>query len=332
LICYALCGTDITTGAQYATFTCGRQDFELRTDDSGKPYVCKFSSELTKIHQGIRNEQYKAEGGRMYETNTQMCPVQSFLKYIRKRNHNCDAFWQRPRDSFDDDAIWFEKKPLGRNPLSQMMADISKAAKLSRVYTNHCIRATCITLLSEAGFEGRHIITLSGHRSEEGIKSYCRDTSEEQKRDMSKSISAFTTVVNDTVRQSSVVENVSDTVRQSSFVENAGPSTSTAAVRTDPNETLHQSNIVRNSDTSVLLDGNFDMDFDESVSDNELVLSASHTEILLIKIAEHELQQPRDITNEHPPQQVSSYTQKDMFGGTSRTLFQNCTVNINMQQ
>jgi hypothetical protein len=153
-----------------------------------------------------------------------------------------------------------------------MMADISKAAKLSRVYTNHWIRATCITLLTEAGFEGRHIITLSGHRSEESIKSYCRDTSEEQKRDMSKSISAFTTVVNDTVRQSSVVENVSDTVRQSSVVENAGPSTSTAAVRTDPNEKLHQSNIVRNSDTSVPLDGNFDMDFDESVSDNELVL------------------------------------------------------------
>jgi hypothetical protein len=50
------------------------------------------------------------------------------------------------------------------------------------------------------------------------------------------------------------------------------------------------------------------------VSDNELVLSASQTEILLIKIAEHELQQLRDITNEHPPQQVSSYTQKDMFG------------------
>jgi hypothetical protein len=65
------------------------------------------------------------------------------------------------------------------------------------------------------------------------------------------------------------------------------------------------------------LDGNFDMDFDESVSDNELVLSASQTEILLIKIAEHELQQLRDITNEYPPQQVSSYTQKDMFGGQS---------------
>jgi hypothetical protein len=60
-------------------------------------------------------------------------------------------------------------------------------------------------------------------------------------------------------------------------------------VRTDPNKKLHQSNIVRNSDTSVPLDGNFDMDFDESVSDNELVLSASQTEILLIKIAEHEL-------------------------------------------
>jgi len=75
------------------------KDFQLRTDDSGKPCVCKVSSELTKIHQGIRNEQYEAEGGRMYETKTHMCPVQSVLKYIRKRNHNCDAFWQRPRDS-----------------------------------------------------------------------------------------------------------------------------------------------------------------------------------------------------------------------------------------
>jgi len=81
------------------------KDFEVRTDDSGKHYVCKVSSELTKNHQGICNEQYEAEGGRMYETKTQMCPVQSFLKYIRKRNPNCDAFLQRPRDSFDDDAI-----------------------------------------------------------------------------------------------------------------------------------------------------------------------------------------------------------------------------------
>ena len=139
---------------------------------------------------------------------------------------------------------------------------------------------------------------------------------EEQKRDMSKSVSAFTTVVNDTVRQSSVVENVSDTVRQSSVVENAVSCTSTAAVRTDLNETLHQSNIIRNSDTSVPLDDNFDMNFDESVSDKELVLSASQTEHLLNKIAEHELQplrditnvNPRDITNETPPQQVPSYT------------------------
>jgi hypothetical protein len=90
-------------------------------------------------------------------------------------------------------------RTFDRLQLHIMMAEISKAAKLSRVYTNHWIRATCITLLSEVGFEGRHIITLSEHRSEEIIKSYCRDMSEEQKRDMSKSISAFTTVVNDTV-------------------------------------------------------------------------------------------------------------------------------------
>lgn len=69
-----------------------------------------------------------------------------------------------------------------------------KISERPRIDTNHWIQATCITLLSEAGFEGRHIITISGHCSEEIIKSYCRDTSNEQKRDMSKSISNFTIV------------------------------------------------------------------------------------------------------------------------------------------
>ena len=146
-------------------------DFETKTDDDGKQYICKVTSELTKNHQGVESEDFEPKGGRMYATDTPMCPVASFLIYLNKRHPDCAALWQRTKDVYDDEnEVWFEKKPLGVNILGEMMLKISKAADLSKTYTNHSIRATCITLLNDSSFEGRHIVTISGHLSEESIK------------------------------------------------------------------------------------------------------------------------------------------------------------------
>ena len=60
------------------------------------------------------------------------------------------------------------------------MKELSKAANLSQVYTNHCIRATAITLWSDAGLSNRHIMTLSGHRNENSLKSYNARPSSQQ--------------------------------------------------------------------------------------------------------------------------------------------------------
>lgn len=60
-----------------------------------------------------------------------------------------------------------------------MISNISKAAKLSKIDTNHCVR------------EARHIVTISGHQNEQSVRNYARDTSTAQKREIL-SISAFT--------------------------------------------------------------------------------------------------------------------------------------------
>ncbi|CAC5364162.1 KCTD1_15 [Mytilus coruscus] len=167
-------------------------DFQISEDDEGKEYVHKISSEVTKTHQGVEEENFEPELGRMYATGTPMCPVLSFKKYLRKLNQNQTAFWQRPRDSFnEEDDIWYENKPLGKNTLGSMMKTISQSANLCKTYTNHCVRATCKTVLIDSGFEARHIVTISDHRNEQSVQNCVLDTSTAQKRDMSASISSY---------------------------------------------------------------------------------------------------------------------------------------------
>lgn len=61
------------------------------------------------------------------------------------------------------------------------MQKISKEAKLSKTYTNHCVRATCITILDKNGFESRHIMGISKHRSESSLKLYSSRLSDEKR-------------------------------------------------------------------------------------------------------------------------------------------------------
>jgi hypothetical protein len=64
------------------------------------------------------------------------------------------------------------------------MKVLSQQANLSIIYTDHSIRATAVTIFDRSGFEARHIMSVSGHRSESSIKNYCRpDHKRTQKND-----------------------------------------------------------------------------------------------------------------------------------------------------
>ena len=69
------------------------------------------------------------------------------------------------------------------------MKKLSETAGLSKGYTNHCIRATVISNLDNAGFEARHIRAVSGHKSDETIKAYAVRCPEVKKKEMSDALS-----------------------------------------------------------------------------------------------------------------------------------------------
>ena len=59
-----------------------------------------------------------------------------------------------------------------------------EANLVGKNYTNHSIRATCISRLDNSGFEARHITALSGHKAESTVKEYAVQCPENKKKEM----------------------------------------------------------------------------------------------------------------------------------------------------
>ena len=162
-----------------------KSHFAVLVDASGKKFVTKVVDELTKNH---RENDEAEQGGMMYATKGPFCPVASFEKYLKHLNPQNEFLFQRPKKNTTKDSdVWYDNMVVG-----DMMKNISKQAGLSQQYTNHSIRATAVTILDKSGFEARHIMSVSGHRSESSIRSYSK-TDEATKRRISETLTSATT-------------------------------------------------------------------------------------------------------------------------------------------
>ena len=58
--------------------------------------------------------------------------------------------------------------------LSQMMPPFSVHANLSTLYTNHCVGASVVTDLKEAGYSNHEVCAITGHQHESSLARYDR--------------------------------------------------------------------------------------------------------------------------------------------------------------
>ena len=73
------------------------------------------------------------------------------------------------------------KSPLGHTVICEMLPRGCVAAQLSRRYTNHCMRATSVTMLKKAGFDYRLVCGLTGHKNTISIQKYCQPFEDRKK-------------------------------------------------------------------------------------------------------------------------------------------------------
>ena len=69
-----------------------------------------------------------------------------------------------------------------------MKLSLTKSIILAGQYMNHCIRTTVISTLDYDGFEARHIIQLSSHKSESAVKEYSTKCHENKRKEMFQSL------------------------------------------------------------------------------------------------------------------------------------------------
>ena len=149
-----------------------KDTFEIQFDQKNESwYVTKKRDELTKNHKDIET----TESGIMPENpDDKMCPVRSFRKYLDHLNPNNKFLWQKALTKIRNEDIWFGLEHLGKNTLGKFMTELSKNCELSRIYTNHSIRVTGITVLTRMNFSASEIMSVSGHKSVQSLTNYQR--------------------------------------------------------------------------------------------------------------------------------------------------------------
>ena len=122
-----------------------KSDFQILTDSAGLRYVSVVDKQTKNHHD---DDDDLCQQDRMYQLpGNPKCPVLSFEKYTAKLSSEVDCFWQKPaiKTVTEETVCWYEKVPVGKNTLATKMKTLSVEANLSAIYTNHCLRATCIT-------------------------------------------------------------------------------------------------------------------------------------------------------------------------------------------
>ena len=114
--------------------------------------ICATSFIETCLRNARENEDEECSGYMFEIPGSPRCPVTTFLTYKSVLHPALDCLWQRPKATAPAEGPWHMNSPVGVNLLGNKMKEISEAAGCSKIYTNHCLRATTVTVLDRAGF------------------------------------------------------------------------------------------------------------------------------------------------------------------------------------
>ena len=167
--------------------------FELKCPPDGNDHLI-YTENTSKNNQGgLLHRKVKPKVVTCYanKTNPDRCLVNLFKKYISVRPAmDSEVFYLTPLKN-PKGNIWYSKVPVGHNTLSATVGRICKQGGLTGFKTNHSLRVTNATRLFQSGMDEQLIMSNTGHRSVDGVRSYKR-IGEDQKKAISQVLNSAT--------------------------------------------------------------------------------------------------------------------------------------------
>ena len=159
--------------------------FELVSPSNADAYLV-YTENYSKNNQGgLQHRKVKPKSVTCYanKQDPTRCLVRLFQEYLRHHPKDIQCFYLTPLRKMKNN-VWYSKMPVGHNTLSRTVGCLCEQAGISGFKTNHSLRVTSATRLFQSGVDEQLIMSHTGHRSVDGVRSYKR-ISEEQKKAVS---------------------------------------------------------------------------------------------------------------------------------------------------
>ena len=148
------------------------EDFETVKSDCTTTYIRMTTAHKEKNHQGSLTSADEVSDGRIVDS-FQVSAFNLYISKLTKGTGEKTRLFQQVSAATRQRDTWYNGKPLGKNTLGSMMTQISEAAGLTvKKYTNHLVRASCITELLRQGLAPSTVMGISKHRSSASLASY----------------------------------------------------------------------------------------------------------------------------------------------------------------
>ena len=152
------------------------EGFLFSKNETRASYIV-YAEGVTKTRHSGLHQKSRLQLPKMFEKQSERCPVKLFQKYLSKRPvgmEKAGPFYLQPIVNTLTN-IWYKKTPMGINTINSTMKDLISNSPLQnseKHLANHSAKKTLVKKLKQQQVPKSEIISITGHNREAGLDAY----------------------------------------------------------------------------------------------------------------------------------------------------------------